>query len=302
MARPLALLTATAQQVLRSAHGLAHVQRFDEVGLARHEVARLTHEVALRRPRIGWYLDPSAPDPAVAAVRVGGVLGCISAAASWGIAVPPGSHRTHVSLPTDATRLRRSSDARRRAPAGTDDSVHLHWERRLEPTPGWRVSVVDALLQLSGCVPFDWVVAAIDSARNATQHAPLLAEVDVARLRSALPEHLRQAVDLSDPAAESSGETLIRLGLGRAGVPLRTQAVLAGRFRTDVLVDEWLPVESDGIAFHSGAAVERDRRRDTTLALLGHPPLRFTQRQAKEELDEVVATVVRTWRRGPGRP
>ena len=121
-------------------------------------------------------------------------------------------------------------------------------------------------------------------------------------LDTGAPSLLRTAIAQSDPLAESSGETFIRLGLIAAGVPVESQVWLTDRYRPDLLVDGWLPIESDGAQSHSGEAFERDRARDAALAWLGHAPLRFSQKQAVRELPFVVDTILRVWRRGPGGP
>lgn len=297
-----ALLARTARRVLAEHRGVAHLQRFLAAGLTREQVAHLKHLGVLVRPRIGWYADPAVPPAGIRAVRVGGVLGCTSAAAAWGIAVPERpEHRLEVSLPSDATRLRRADDATRRARARSERDVRWHWDRRADPVAGWLVSPLDAILQLAACVEWRWLVAAIDSARCAAQHPPLLTEEQVRRLRDLLPEHLRSAVDRSDPRSETSGETMIRLGCEDAGVPFVPNRWVTSASRPDGLVDGWLPVEVDGMSSHAGPeAVERDRARDATIAQFGTHPLRFTQNQAVRETDWVVQTIRRVWLRGSG--
>ncbi len=295
-----ALLVGVARRVLGDHDGLAHLQRFLEAGLTREQVARLRHLGVLIRPRIGWYGDPAMPPAAEQAVRVGGALGCVSAAAAWGIAVPEDAGgRLEVRLVPGTTRLRRSDDASRRAFAATEPDVRWHWEHREQPARGWRVSPIDAILQLAACVEWRWLVAAVDSARCAAQRAPLLSVRDTARLRELLPAHLRSAVDRSDARSGTSGETLVRLAAEDAGIPFEANVRATEAYRPDGTVDGWLPIEVDGMATHSGsAAVERDRARDAVLAQLGVPPLRFTQNQAVRETEFVIDTIRRVWHRG----
>ena len=295
-----ALLVGTARRVLAEHHGIAHLQRFLEAGLSREQVAHLRHRGLLIRPRIGWYADPAVPMSGVRAVTVGGALGCTSAAASWGIVVPEhAGDRLEVSLVPGTTRQRRSDDATRRAWAVSEPRVRWHWEQRAAPAAGWRVSPIDAILQLAACVEWRWLVAGIDSARCAAQHPSLLSEAEVARLRSLLPEHLRSAVDRSDPRSETSGETMVRLAAEDAGIPFVPNQRVTSAYRADGLVDGWLPVEIDGMASHSGAdAVEQDRTRDATIAQFGTPPLRFTQNHAIRRTAWVVDTIRAVWLRG----
>ena len=293
------MLRAVAHEVLRRNEGVAHLQRFVEAGLTGPDLGRLRHLGVVGRPRIGWYTDPHLPEHALRALRVGGVLGCVSAAESYGIFVPEGlDGRAHVSVAPDSTRMRRADDERRHVHAGEDGAVRLHWERRLEPVRGWRVSSADALLQMARCTTVRWLTAAIDSARNATGGAPLMTEQSTALLRGALSAHQVPAVDRSDPWAESAGETFIRLELEDRRIPRRIQAWLTSLYRADVLVDEWLPVESDGVKHHSGRAVVRDRERDAVLAYLGRQPLRFTHTSAVRETAYVGDVIEQVWRRG----
>ena len=289
----------TARAVLDDHQGLAHLQRFVEAGLTPLQVAHLRKLGALVRPRIGWYADPAVPAAGVRAVRVGGALGCTSAAATWGIVVPEHLDRLEVSIVPGTTRQRRSDDPTRRAWASSEPGVRWHWEQRAEPAAGWRVSPLDAILQLASCVEWRWLVAAIDSARCTAQHAPLLSEAGTERLRALLPHHLRSAVDRSDPRSETSGETMVRLAAEDAGVPFVPNAWVTSAYRPDGLVDGWLPVEIDGMATHSGPeAIERDRLKDATIAQFGTHPLRFTQNQAIRDTAWVVETIRRVWLRG----
>lgn len=299
MAHDLGFLVATAQEVLRREGGLAHLQRFLQAGLSRNDVGRLRHLGVLVRPRIGWYMDPAAHPEAVRAVRTGGVLGCVSAAATYGIVIPDGlDGRTHVSVLPRTTRMRESDDQTKQVHAGDDPTVRLHWERRIEPVHGWRVSAADALMQMAHCTSIRWLTAAVDCARNETYAPATISESSLALLRDALPAHLVAAVDRSDPLAEAAGETFIRLEAGDRHIPWRSQAWLTSRYRADGFVDEWLPVESDGIKHHSGDAVIRDRERDSVLSYLGAQPLRFAHNVAIHDTAYVGDVIERVWRRG----
>jgi very-short-patch-repair endonuclease len=299
MTRDRAMLLATARDVLRRNDGVAHLRRFVEAGLTGPDLGHLRHLGAVGRARIGWYVDPALPPDAIRAVRVGGVLGCVSAAASYGIFVPEGlDGRLHVSVQPDLTRMRRSDDARQHVHAGEDASVRLHWDPRLEPVRGWRVSPADALLQMAQCATVRWLTAAVGSARNTAGGAPVMSEESTGLLRRALAAHQVAAVDRSDPTAEAAGETFIRLELEDRRIPRRPQAWLTSLYRADLLVDEWLPVESDGVKHHSGRAVVRDRERDAVLAYLGRQPLRFTHVSAVRETAYVGDVIEQVWRRG----
>ena len=266
--------------VLRRHGGLAPLRALLESGFHRHEVAFLLRSGLLVRPRIGWYAAPSIPPDAFRAVRVGGLLGCVSAAAHLGLVTPEGQGaELHVSLDEHATRQRRSDDPLSRAFAGDEEDVRWHWERRIRPSSGFVVDPADALLQMATCVPAAWLTAAIDSAISRRNREPLLPQSQLALLRDALPRHLRCAVDLADPACESPAETIARLGLHAAGLQFRTQVPVTGEYRADFVVDGWLVLEIDGKQHSGEEAFRSDRERDALMAWYGHRVLRFTYDQ-----------------------
>lgn len=285
---------AIARAVLVEHEGVAHIRSFLAAGLTRRQVAALYRVGLLKRPRIGWYADPALPMEAIRAIRVGGVLGCISAARSWGLPVPdPEDDELHVSVEDDATRLRDSRNRTVRPAAGEEEGVHLHWLPRLEPVRGYRASVLDVLLQLAYCVPFEWLVAAIDRALHVPRGgSALLSAASWALLRPALPERLRRAVDLADGRAESPIETIVRLGLVARGMAFGPQVWVTPLHRVDFLIGARLVIEVDGRRHHDDPeAFERDRERDALLAIRGFRVLRFSYRQVTEDLPWVLDVI-----------
>lgn len=289
---------ADARAVLAAAEGVAHITAFLAAGLTRHQVAALFRQGVLSRPRIGWYADPALPYEAVRAIRIGGVLGGTSAARSWGLPVPAGAvDELQVSVAENASHLRHSRDRTRPVAVGDEPGVRLHWQPRLEQVRGYRVAVVDALLQLAMCVPFDWLVAAMDAALHTPRDGTALISADSwARLRPALPERLRRAWDLADGRSESPIETIVRLGLVRIGIAFDLQVRLLPFHRVDFLIGGWLVIEVDGKRYHVGdERFEADRERDALLATYGFRVLRFSYKQVVEDLDwvlQVIRTVV----------
>jgi very-short-patch-repair endonuclease len=288
--------TALAIAVLVAHERVAHISAFLAAGLSRHQVAALFRQGVLLRPRIGWYADPALPHDAIRAVRVGGVLGGTSAARSYDLPLPDGADdELQVSLMDNASRLRHSRDRTRHVAAGDEEDVRLHWQPRLEEVRGYRVAVVDALLQLSTCVPFDWFVAAVDKALHVPRGgAALLSAASLALLRAALPERLRSAVDLADGRSESPIETIVRLGLVRMGIAFHVQVWMLPYHRVDFLIGGWLIIEVDGKRYHvEDEQFEADRERDALFAAWGYRVLRFSYRQVTEDLAWVL-DVIRT--------
>lgn len=280
---------------------MAHISAFLAAGMSRHQVAALFRQGVLARPRIGWYADPALPFDAIRAIRIGGVLGGTSAAASYGLPVPEGAeHELQVSVEDNASRLRHSRDRTRHVTAGDEPDVRLHWQPRLEAVRGYRVAVVDVLLQLALCVPFDWLVAAMDSALHVPRGgAALLSPGSWTRLRSALPERLQRACDLADGRSESPIETIVRLGLVRLGIAFDLQVWMLPYHRVDFLVGGWLIIEVDGRRYHVGdEQFEADRERDALFAAWGYRVLRFSYRQVVEDLPWVLDVICAVVARG----
>lgn len=291
-----AAAAAIALAVLAAHDRVAPLRAFVAAGLSKHQVAALFRMTALKRPRKGWYADPSLPPDAIRAIRVGGVLGCRSAAASYGLPLLEGlGDEIDVSLADDATRLRNSTNPRWRVAAGDEEGIRLHWRPRLEAVRGYRIGVADTLLQLAHCVSFDWLVAAMDKALSVPRNGePLISRESWILLRTALPERLRNACDLADGRSESPIETIVRLGLIRLGIAFDLQVWMLPYHRVDFLIGGWLIIEVDGRQYHvDDEQFEADRERDALFAAWGYRVLRFSYKQVTEDLDWVL-DVIRT--------
>jgi very-short-patch-repair endonuclease len=296
---------STARRVLAENGGVAHLSAFRAADLSKHQVAALFRLGVLIRPRKGWYADPALPHDAVRAIRVGGVLGGTSAAASYDLPIPGGAEsELQVSVTDNASHLRHSRDRTWRPPAGEEDGVRLHWTPRLEAVRGYRVAVVDALLQLALCVPFDWLVAAMDKALHVPRNGvALISPGSWSLLRPALPERLRRAWDLADGRSESPIETIVRLGLIRMGIAFDLQVWMLPYHRVDFLIGGWLIIEVDGKRYHvEDEQFEADRERDALFAAWGYRVLRFSYRQVIEDLDWVLDVIRTVVERGDALP
>ncbi len=106
------------------------------------------------------------------------------------------------------------------------------------------------------------------------------------------PENARSVAASARPGSDSGVESIVRQRLQARGHIVEQQVHVSGVGRVDMRVDGLLYVELDGFAYHSGrAAFERDRIRDTALALAGGRRLRVSAIQVLEHGDEVVATI-----------
>lgn len=74
---------------------------------------------------------------------------------------------------------------------------------------------------------------------------------------------------------------------------MSAQVKFTGIGVADLVVEEWIVIETDGAEFHDDATVSpRDRRRDARHAAAGRTPLRFRYSQVVYELPTVVAAII----------
>ena len=100
--------------------------------------------------------------------------------------------------------------------------------------------------------------------------------------------------ELARPGSDSGVESLLRQRLIARDHFVEQQIAVPGVGRVDARIDGVLYVEVDGYEFHRGrAAFERDRQRDTGLALLGARWMRFSAREVLQSPEKVVATIER---------
>lgn len=281
-------LDARARAVLELNDGVAKLSSFLAVDISGKQAGALTGRGVLDRPRIGWYCDPSLPWQAKCAIRVGGVLTCVSAVDSFGLPTPnPGRRHVHVLVPSNSARRRHNRDRRHYVVPGEDREVEMHWSSTPGTLLGWRVDLVEALLQLADCVPEDWWIAALDAARHVPRDGrPILRDEDWERFVRLVPRRLRAALGLVDPRSESVLESLLRLAMLRRGISIvDLQFWPDPGHRVDFLLPGKLIVEADGAAFHDP---ELDRIRDALLRGLGYRVLHFSSVRILEDMDGVL--------------
>jgi very-short-patch-repair endonuclease len=230
----------------------------------------------LVRLRNGHYATAAAGLPLQRAVRFGGRLGCVSELRSRRVwTLEPTS--THVHLAPNASRLRRV------------DGVVAHWHPLVDPASATRshVGVVDALVCAAACLPRAEAVAAIDSALN-------LGLVTRSRLAQVTGKPVFAArLAEADGSAQSGLETFVRLLARDLGFRVAIQVRFAGIGDADLVIEDWVVIETDGSEFHDGAAPSaRDRRRDALHAAAGRTALRFRYSQVVYELPTVAAAII----------
>lgn len=269
---------STVQLIISALGGIATREQIVELGGRPAAIAAAVRAGAVRRVRRAHYATPEAKQPALAAVRVGGRLGCVSAAKSHEIWSDAGDH-VHVALPADAARLRTNRPIAPALGELTPDRhrlpLQLHWTdiavaARADES-AWRVPVHRALAQIAACQPRLEIAAAFESA----VHLGHLTLADGQRLLDA-SLRARVAPIILRGIDGSGAETYLAEEFLALGVPFVQQVPFDGVGWVDFVVAGRLAVEVDGFAFHSGkVAFRADRARDE--ALLGHgiPTLRI---------------------------
>lgn len=267
---------------------MSHAQAVAELG--RRGLSAAVTTGALVRLSRGWYATPSADTSVVRAVRARGRLGCMSAARLHGLWVPP-DPQIHV--------------VRRRGwelegPLPTPDGVRFHSVRRWSGAAAV-VSVWECLEQVVKHHDAETALVVVESVLN----RGLITLADVTALTAGLPPPRQRVLARAIPTAESGSETRVRLWFERRGVPVRSQAVIAGVGRVDLLVGRSQIVELDSRAHHTGVdRYAEDRRRDLVVAPTEYRVLRLTYQDVWQQwaaTEQVLALIVRRrrYRRAP---
>jgi very-short-patch-repair endonuclease len=253
--------------------------QLEAAGWSERRRAALVRSGHILRVRRGYYALPGTSLPVLQAIRMGGRLGCITAARELGVWSAE-STATHIALDPHASRIR----------WGGPPSV-VHWSEVVAASSGTihSVGIVDALVQTVRCQPGNLAVASIDSALN----LGLIDERDVALVAAAVPQSLRTLVARSDGRSMSGLETIVRLLAQDAGLQVEPQVRFVGIGVVDLVIEACVVVETDGRDFHETTEYQRrDFARDAALVRRGYTVLRFNYRQVVHEPEGVLATIV----------
>lgn len=219
---------------------------------------------------------PSLSETALAAVQAGARLSCVSAARSYGLWGGQDG-RLHIRIPRHAGHFSEPGAAEVR-----------HWGSS-EPHPDmWRVSPLDCLRSVVRCADKETAVAVLDTALAAGM-------VSVPSLAGAFqcePSRSRTICAAARYGSDSGVESILRQRLTARGHAVEQQVSVVGVGRVDFRVDGFLFVEVDGFAYHGDrSAFERDRIRDTAMALRGHRVVRIAARHLLADPGAAVATI-----------
>lgn len=257
-------------------------RELERQGYSAEAITRAVATGALLRLRRGRYCTPDADPVLQCAVRAGGRLTCVSELRRLGVWVFDDAD-LHVAVAPNAGRLPVLPGVRR------------HWTT---PRPGrgssaQHVSPSEAVEAALGCLPPRMAVASLDSAL----HLRAISRAEFASIRARATASERKLMDLADPDAESGLESIVRVLLRQVGLRVRSQVRFGTGARVDLLVEDWVVVETDGDGFHDEKTTTRDRRRDAALARRGLVVLRFRVIYELESVASAVIATVETHRR-----
>lgn len=263
------------------AGGVAATHELLATGFTSHCLTAAVRSGEILRPRQGWYASPDLPDDMVRALRVGGRLASVSAAASYGLAVPH-EFPLHVHVPHHDSRLRTERDfrIRLRDALGETTVIHRGPVSPISPTTRLRVSLDDCLRQVISTETENDAVACLDSALR----IGALGDCDIQRLFAQLPGRCQPLAVKVDGASDSYPESIVRLNLARAGIATRIQVPVLGERWVDLLIGDCLAIEVDGAGKYSqdmtpgevARRVNSDRQRDAFLEALGYHVIRIS--------------------------
>lgn len=246
---------------------------------SRRAIEARVREGDLRRVRRGVYAAATACARVVEAAEHGGSLGCETAARHIGIWV----------LDDDTLHVWVRADRHHHSGASHECTCIRHWDADAAPSTFAMPSVPRILLQIYRCRGVEAFFVALESARR----QGIISRQGLRRLSDAMDRRGRDLIDFSRADADSGLESLVRLRVRPFGWTVRTQAQIVGTGFVDLLIDDWLIVETDGKANHDAESHRhRDLVRDATAAAWGHVSLRFDYAMVIHDWDLVERALV----------
>jgi very-short-patch-repair endonuclease len=277
----------SAGAVIDAFGGLARRDQILAAGLSGADITAAVRRGEVRRIRRAHYATPRASGDAAVAVRIGGRLGGVSAARSYGLWAGF-DLRLHVVVPANAARLRAI-----RTPEGVQPDVGerqsvVHWADVEPARECWRPTLHDTLRQVAAWADQETAMATLDTALD-------LGLVSPAQLADALldePAASRVRAASAEAGSGSGYESIVVRRLRRRGLRVVQQVTVPGVGRIDAEIEGLLFLEIDGDEFHrTSAAYETDRRRDGALTARGLPFIRLTTRRIREDWPGCLADI-----------
>lgn len=229
-------------------------------GYSGRDITAAVQAGRLKRLRRDRYALASIADDAAEAVRIGGVLSCLSLLKSMGVFVLDCA-QLHVHVPTGTSRTRKPKT----------ESTKVHWNSAFGGMTKHAAGLHDAVRETIRCQTPRAAIATLDS----VLHHGLMTRAQLEAVFATIPKRFAVLLSLVDASAASGPETLMRLILRGLGLRYETQVQLPGIGYVDFIVEGWLIIECDSKEWHEGWEKQvEDRHRDTAAAKLGYVTLR----------------------------
>lgn len=278
-------------EILRTAGGVLLRRDLLAAGATEVGLRRAVREGQILKLNRGLLALADADTELVAAGRARGLLTCVSAAPMyrlWQLQRPGRPHYWQ-------------SNGRNAAGCVSHRLPLTH-----EPRYRTLAALPDVLLHALLCLPELESLVMVECACNRGDIDPayLYRHLDGRRCGTA-----RNVLAKVERGADSLLETLARVLFRDVGIQTETQVWIDGIGRVDFLLEGFLIVEIDGIAFHLEAKqFKKDRRRDNAAILQGFPVLRFFYDDVVHAPEILLAQVQEVLARGslrwpqPNRP
>jgi len=268
-------------EILKSAGGVLLRRDVIAAGATDTDIRRAFRSGHVVRLERGLLALPGADAELVAAGLARSLLTCASAAAQYGLWQLQPPPRPHYWQSNGRSAARCVSH---RLPL-TQQAHH----RTLAALP-------DVLLHALLCLPELESLVMVECAYNRGDIEPSFLFRHLNGNRSG---KARNVVSQVERGADSLLETLARVLFREAGIATETQVWIDGIGRVDFLLEGFLIVEIDGIAFHlEPRQFKKDRRRDNQAVRHGLPVLRFFYDDVVYAPDSVLAQVREVLARG----
>lgn len=268
-------------EILRSAGGVLLRRDVLAAGATGTEIRRAIRNGQVVQPDRGVLAIAGAEPELMAAAKARGLLTCASAAPKYGLWQLSPAASPHYWLSNGRSAARCVSH---RLPL-TQQPQH----RTLAALP-------DVLLHALLCLPELESLVMVECAYNRgdIELSQLLRHLSGNRSGKA-----RNVLSKVERGADSLLETLARVLFRDAGIATETQVWIDGVGRVDFLLEGFLIVEIDGIAFHlEPRQFKKDRRRDNSAIRQGMPVLRFFYDDVVYAPESVLAQVREVLARG----
>jgi very-short-patch-repair endonuclease len=272
-------------------------------GMGGHAITSAVRGRALIRVRRDHYALPNTDRHTLEAVRVGGRLGCVSAAEEHDIFTFD-NRFTHVHVAREASRLRNPRVRRIPLSAAPRDGVELHWWPLIDSSDGTEfcVGARDAVAQIIRCQPRNFAIAALDTGL----HSGVIRHDDLPEIFAHVPAKYRDLRAAVDARVDAGQESVLRRLILDAGLRCEIQVVIRGVGRVDTLVEGCVVVEADSKLHHKSWEEHiHDRTRDRLLAERSYVSLRVLYQDIMFDPDGVIRAIrelVSICRDGSPRP